>query len=248
MYTIEQAMSVVNAQPTLVAFLAICTYAFGFWQYGTSMYMQFRNKKCPFYFWQHAWYFGHDLTFVLLFSQWFNVIDFWLFKVLWAGCVAFVGIEIWSLYMVVKNERDEDFGRYYKGGRIGEGRAWIRGILGYAAGFLLFQVIRLGIGDPMCLVLMFSTNVTLAIATQFRAEEIGESQRGMKSLAVATFLGTALSFAPPGIGFFSTVIAPLSGTWFYVLGAFSLACAGRLCYLAFTLPKRSRSRNAVDAA
>lgn len=237
MYTIDQAMSVVNADPGLVAFLAICTYAFGFWQYGTSMYMQYRNKKCPFFFWQHAWYFGHDLTFVLLFGQWFNLIGFWLFKVLWAGCVAFVGIELWSLYMTVKNERDEVFGKYAEGGRIGEGAAWARGLLGYAAGFLLFQVIRQGIGDPMCLVLMFSTNVTLAVAAQFRAEEIGGRQRGTLSLAVATLLGTALSFAPPGIGFFSTVIEALREPWFYVLGAFSLLCALRLCYLALALPK-----------
>lgn len=100
----------VHAQPSVLVAMAFLTYGFGFAQYVTSMVMQRRNRDCPFFFWQHAWYFGHDLTFVLLFQQWFFQVDFWLFQVLWAECVAFVGIEIYSLYLTVKNERQAVWG------------------------------------------------------------------------------------------------------------------------------------------
>lgn len=235
MYTIDQVMRIVEDHKTLLVILAFTTFIFGFLQYITSMVMQIRNKQGPFSFWMHCWYFGHDLTFVLLMRQWFNL-EFWLFKVLWAGCVVFVLIELYSLFLTVKHERHEFWGKYYKNGKISVNKAWIRGIAGYAAGLLLFQVIRLGIGDPMCLVLMMSTNATLAIAIQFRSEEIRGKQPGAIALALFTLLGTILTFSPPNIGFFTTAVPALDHTWFYILGVFSVLCSVR--YLVLSLKQR----------
>lgn len=237
MYTIEQVMSIVNDQKSLIVVLAFVTYLFGFSQYITSMVMQIRNKQGPFDFWMHCWYFGHDLTFVLLFKQWFFDVDFWLFKVLWAGCVAFVLIELYSLFLTIKNEKNEMWGKYYKDGRISVKSAWTRGLIGYAAGFLLFQVIRLAIGDVMCLVLMMSTNATLAIALQFRAESMQKKQPGAILLAIFTLLGTIFTFSPPGVGFFATVVSSLNHPWFYVLGAFCILCSIRYLLLAIRFNK-----------
>lgn len=100
------------------------------------------------------------------------------------------------------------------------------------------MVIRLAIGDVMCLVLMMSTNATLAIATQFRLEEVGFRQKGIIPLTWFTLLGTILTFSPPGIGFFATSVPALNSTWFYVLGCVSVLCAIRYLIVAYRLPKQ----------
>lgn len=237
MYVISDVMQQVDANTTLVVLLAFATYGFGFVQYFSSMYMQVKHKECPFYFWQHCWYFGHDLTFSLLFHQWFVEIGFWLFEVLCIGCMCFVAIEIFSLYSTVKNERQETWGKYYGNKQVSEKQGWIRGILGYVIGFSLFMIIRLAIGDPMCLVLMMSTNATLAIFAQFRLEEVGKRKKGILVLSWATLFGTTLTFCPPEIGFFSTCVRVLNAPWFYCLGALCIICAVRFLVISYKLPK-----------
>lgn len=239
MYSISDVMAQVNANPALIVSLAFATYIIGFIQYGASMYMQVKNKQCPFYFWQHAWYFGHDLTFSLLFSQWFFVMDFWLFKVLCVGCMCFVGIEIFSLYRSVKFERNEIWGKFYNG-NVSEKSAWLRGILGYILGFALFQLIRLAIGDVCCLVLMMSTNAMLALAAHLRAEEIGVRQKGTRFLAWFTLLGTILTFCPKGIGFFASAVVVLNAPWFFILGGICVLCALRFVVISYKLPSESK--------
>lgn len=226
--------------------MAFITYGFGFLQYGASMWMQVKNKQCPFYFWMHAWYFGHDFTFAFIcFNQWFFEIDWWLFKVLCIGCMAFVCIEIFSLYQTVKNERQEVFGRFMGGAPVSERYAWMRGLIGYAIGVLLFQGLRVTVGDPMCLFLMMSTNTTLALMVQRRYDEIGSYQPGMKFLAVFTLLGTIFTFAPRGIGFFATVIDPLNNPMFFAVGALCVATSIRAVWLAWRLPAGERAKSAL---
>lgn len=88
----------------------------------------------------------------------------------------------------------------------------MRGIGLYAIGFVLFMTIRAAIGDVMCLVLMMSTNATLAIATQFKLEANKTRQPG--SVWLGWFIGSVFTFAPPGIGFFATAVAALNQPWF----------------------------------
>ncbi len=237
MYTIDQVMSVVYADQTTVVIAALLTYIFGFIQYGTSMYMQVRNKQCPFYFWMHCWYFGHDIVFSCLFYQWFFEIGFWLFEVLCIGCMAFVCIEIFSLYRCVRYERQEVFGKYYQGGEVSVKAAVVRGIIGYAIGALLFCCIRLVLSDMMCLILMASTNAILALMIQFRFNEIGKRQPGTILLAWMTLFGTLFTFAPAGIGFFTTCIAALNQPAYYIIGVMCVICAIRAIWLAYRLPK-----------
>ncbi|PJM79817.1 hypothetical protein [Bifidobacterium scaligerum] len=236
MYTIDQVMQVIYANPMFAVTASFITYGFGFVQYGASMFMQVRNRRCPFYFWMHCWYFGHDITFSLLFHQWFVEIGYWLFEVLCVGCMCFVLIEIFSLYQSVRNERQEIWGGYYAGRAISERSAWMRGIAGYAIGALLFCCIRLIIGDVMCLILMASTNAILALMVHFRSEEFGIREPGTILLAWATLLGTVFTFAPKGIGFFATLIAPLNTPAYYAIGVLCVACSVRAVWLAHTLP------------
>lgn len=232
MYTIEQVMTQISNQPIQIVLFAFITYGFGFLQYFSSMYLQVKDKECPFYFWQHCWYFGHDLIFSLLFYQWFITIDFWLFKVLCIGCMIFVGIELFSLYYSVKYERQHIWGKF-SDKEVTEKDAWIRGISGYIIGAILFATIRFAIGDVMCLVLMMSTNATLAIVSQFKLEETRVTRKGIIPLAWFTLLGTIYTFMPPGIGFFTSAVTVLNQPWFYILGTLCVICAARFLMLSY---------------
>lgn len=238
MYTIQQAMSIVWAHQTTVVIAALLTYFFGFVQYGTSMYMQIKHKECPFYFWQHCWYFGHDIVFSFLFNQWWHEIGFWLFKVLNIGCMMFVCIEFVSIYYAVKYESDWNWGKYFKGGKVpSQKKAWIMAIAGYAIGTVLFVTARKIIGDPMCLVLMMSTNVTLALMARFNLQERKYTRKGNKLLAWATLIGTIFTFCPPGVGFFTTVIRVLDNPYYYILGVLCVITSIRYIYISYKLPK-----------
>ncbi len=236
MYIIKEAMDIVMTNQTFVIIAAFITYGFGFIQYFSSIYMQVKHKQAPFYFWQHCWYIGHDMTFSLLFRQWFYEIDFWLFKVLCIGCMIFVGIELFSLWFAVKYERQEIWGKYTHK-EVTEKEAWVRGILGYIVGIILFASIRLAIGDVMCLVLMMSTNATLALAAPLRLEEVGVQKKGIRVLSWATLFGTIFTFAPSGVGFFATVIQVLNAPWFFLVGIVCVLSAARFVYLSYKLPK-----------
>lgn len=237
MYTIQQVMHIVYQNQTAVIIMALMTYAFGFAQYITSMVMQVHDKEAPFYFWMHAWYFGHDLTFSLLFHQWFYVVHFWLFEVLWAGCVVFVGIELFSLFYSVKYERNIIWRKFLKHD-VTLNQGWLYGICGYILGFALFFLIRLGLGDQMCLILMMSTNAILALAVSFKLQEMGDRRFGTIMLGWYTLFGTIFTFMQKGYGFFATLIQPLDGTWFSVLGVICVVFAIRYLVIAYRLPRR----------
>lgn len=245
MYTINQVMQIVYRYPAAVITMALLTYAFGFAQYITSMMMQVKDKEAPFYFWMHAWYFGHDLTFSLLFYQWFTEVHFWLFELLWAGCVIFVGIEIFSLYYSVKYERNIIWQRYLKQ-NVTLASGWRYGICGYGLGFALFFLIRLGLQDPMCLILMMSTNAILALALSFKLQEIGDRRFGTVMLGWYTLFGTIFTFMPKGYGFFATLIKPLDGAWFSVLGVICVVFALRYIWYAYHLPRQSQVREGMQ--
>lgn len=238
MYTIQELMALVNVNPNFFVVAAFITYGFGFWQYLTSMYMQIRNKECPFYFWQHCWYFGHDITFSLLFNMWWKEIGFWLFKVLNIGCMIFVLIEFVSLYYAVKYEKNWNWGKYFNGRKVPMNKAWMLGIAGYIMGAMLFAVIRKLIGDPCCFFLMTSTNCTLALMCRFNTKERRYRRRGTRMLAIATFFGTIFNFLPKGYGFFASIIPGLHQPAWYILGFFCILTCIEFLYTAFTLPTK----------
>lgn len=238
MYTIEQVMSQIHAENSIVVYAALVVYGIGFLQYFTSLFMQIKHKECPAYFWQHCWNFGHDLIFALLFYQWFVTIDFWLFKVLCLGCIAFVGIELFTLYYTIKYERQHVWGKY-SSKSISTKEAWIRGLVGYAIGAILFALIRLAIGDVMCLVLMMSTNVIAALMSHLKLEESRQSRKSTILLSWLLIVGTIFTFMPPGIGFFTSAINSLHSPWYYALGLLSLLSAIRFTILSYKFRSQS---------
>lgn len=228
MYTISEVLARIQANPNGIAIAAMLVYAFGFLQYFTAMAVQRRERRSPWFFWQHAWYFGHDLTFVLLFHQWFYEVDFWVFKLLWVGCVAFVFIELVTLAFTVRYERDELWGKY-AAGSVSVRAAWIRGLAGFALGFALFWLIRIAIGDPMCLALMMSTNFMVAVFPLLLVQERQSRWGSSVLLGIFVIGGTLFTFSPPGIGFWTSAAVVFDQPWFYSLGV--IAVGGSIWYV-----------------
>lgn len=248
MYTIEQGIQLINADPMLFVTAAIVTYGFGFAQYLTSVWMQVKNGTCPFFFWMHCWYFGHDMTFAFVcFPMWFFQVKFWMYDVMCIACMLFVCIELYTFYRAVRYERQEIFGRFTNGKEVTVRYALTRGILGYAIGFALFVALRHVVGDPFCLFLMMSTNATLALMVHRRYDEYGEAKRGAKFLAWFTLLGTCFTFAPAGIGLFASFVPPLNCWQFYMIGIICIVCAARAVWLSYKLPKAADLQQIIDA-
>lgn len=238
MYTIEEVQMVIQNDPVSLCVAVIIVWVAGFIEYFYSMALQIREHKSPFGFWQHAWFFGHDLTFVLLFSLWFKVVDYWIFKVMWAGCIGFVCIEFISLYLTIKYDRQEVFGKFTNG-EITVKRAWIRGLSGYALGWVLFYLLHIGIGDPMLFALMMSTEVVAAIGPAFTMEMRGSRYGASWVWGVVVVIMTIITFAPQGIGLWATVAEVFRQPWYYCLGAVSIICAVRYLLVMKKLPKKT---------
>ena len=247
MYSIEQVLSSLNESPTKIAILAILVFTIGFVQYFEGLRITIRDKRSPLYFWQHAWYFGHDLTFLLLFPFWFFTVDHWLFKILCIGCGAFVLIELLVLHLAVKYERQQIWGRYYDT-EVSPAEAWKRGILSYAIGFTIFYTVRLAINDTMCLALMMSTNATVAIAPAFLIQERRDHKGTSTLLAALILTGTAYTFMPPNIGLFTTLSPTFHQPWFYSLGALCLCSSAYYFTLSIKYSRKAQPSDTRPAA
>lgn len=247
MYTIDQIMHTVETDPTglVTAMFIVFGSAFGIYFY--SLWLQFREKKAPFYVWQHAFYFAHDVNFVFLFDTMFNQTGFWIFKLMWAGCVAFIFIEILSLYLAVKNERQEVWGKYVHDGKVTEKQAWQMGIFLYIAILAIVTCIRIGTGDVMCFFLMMLTNAITAIMPSFLVQERNSREGHSIILSFFIMINVSLTFAPQGIGMWATLAPVFREPWFFALGAISLLFAIRYLVVQLRLPKKGLLPNGQKA-
>ena len=237
MYTIGEVVSHIQANPVGFSIAAIAVWIIGFSQYSYALAVQIKEKRSPWHFWQHAWYFAHDLVFVSLFYQWFDVVDFWAFKVMWAGCIVFVFIEIYCLYRSVKYERQELWGKYSKG-PISERHAWTRGIIIYLFALALFALLRIGLGDPMVLALTMSTNFMVAVAPLTLVQQRRSRWGSSVVLGYFVIIGTLFTFSPPQIGYWSRSADIFDQPWFYLLGAIAIVGAVWNVVLLHRLPRK----------
>jgi hypothetical protein len=60
----------------------------------------------------HAYYFGHDFTFALLFRHFYNDVGNWIFDMMSLMCAAFSLFELFGLWIAAKNERQHLWGQY----------------------------------------------------------------------------------------------------------------------------------------
>lgn len=240
MYSIDSVMSWVwDNQGTTIALALIC-YSVGFANYACSLWMQLKNKDSVFPFWTHCWYFGSDVAFgVILFRQWLDI-GWWFWIALGAFNMVFVFVELWTLYITVKNERQAIFGKYINGRPVSMRYAMTRGLMSYAVGVLLFQSIRMVIGDPMCIVLFTTTIALEGVTVPMRLSETGTYKRGMRLLSIVNVLNVALCFAPYGIGYFPTLLPSVLDTpWYRLAGAVVLGFCIYGVYVAWVKNPRA---------
>lgn len=245
MYTVQDIALAAQTNSTAIAIACILVWVVGFLQYFTAVSLQLKEKRSPWWFWQHAWYIGHDLTFVIFFNKWFKIIDFWTFKVMWAGCLVFVGIELFTLYRIIKDpgERQEVFGQWNgKNKEVTTGQAWARGLIGYALGFAIFITLTYAIGDPCCFFLTMSTNFIVAIFPALLARRRGSRQGHSMLLGIFILLGTINTFCPK-INMWYNLAPVFQEPWYYVLGCIAILGCINYFYVLAKLPKKEALPN-----
>ena len=239
MYTIQDIGYSCQTNAKAVSIACILVWVVGFLQYFSVVYLHVSEKKNPWWFFMHAWYIGHDFTFVLFFNKWFNIIDFWAFKVMWAGCIVFIGIELFTLYSTIKNEeeRNEVFGVYTGGKLVTTGQAWARGLIGYAFGIFLFYTLTVALRDPCVFFLTMTTNFIAAIFPAFNASKAGNRRGHSLLLGIFMLLGTINTFMPVTNMWYN--LAPcFREPWYYAFGVVAIiGCINYFVTLA-KLPKK----------
>lgn len=243
MYTIDQVMETVNTDPMGLIIACFIVFGSAFFIYFISLALQIREHKAPFYVWQHAVYFAHDVNFVCLFDVMWNQTGFWLFKLMWVGCIAFIFIELFSLYLAVKHERQDIWGKTVHDGPVTEKQAWMKGIFLYLAMLAILTCVRIGIGDVMCFFFMMCTNAITAFMPSFLAQERGSREGHSILLGVFILINCSLTFAPQGIGMWATLAPCFREPWFFALGILSILFAIRYIVVLARLPKKEALPN-----
>lgn len=224
LYTVQSVLD--NIDPILTEYLGIVlfTYILPFIGYSAVHYISIKTKDSPWYFWMHAYYFGHDLTFTLLFHHFCSDVGNWIFAMMSVMCAAFTLFELFGLWIAVKNERQHLWGQFYKK-PVTFQQGLVRGGLTYLFNFVLVFSLYFALQDMMMLILMLSTNVVVCCGTASMIERhIARGNiLGRKTsyfLVVLSTLGSALvTFLPPGWGMWTTATRFFDAPWFYILGA-----------------------------
>lgn len=238
MYTIDDIMYTVNTDPMGIAIAMFIVFGSAGVIYFYSLWLQFKEHKAPFYVWMHAYYFAHDVNFVCLFDIMWNQTGFWVFELMWVGCVAFIVIELISLYGAVKYERQDIWGDTVHDGPITEKQAWAKGLFLYAFMLIICTCVRIAIGDVMCFFFMMTTNALTAIAPGFLAQKRGSREGSSIVQVIFIIINVTLTFAPQGIGMWATLAPCFREPWFYVLGLVSLFFAIRYLVILLRYPKK----------
>ena len=220
-YNADAFVEKVIQHPEVMIPVMVIGMGFGFIEYIYCAIMTRRNGTSPFPVHMHTYYLAHDFLFVLLFKQWFFEYDSVVYQFMWMGMVAFNLFEIYSLYITVKYERQEAFGKYYdQPVTERQATAWVVGMTLFC--FVLMCTVRAFTNDKLMLIVFISTNVMMDISPALLTMQKRVRYKHSLGLAFFIVLGTIATFLPSGLGQYTTGAGDFfSRSLFYLLG---IAC------------------------
>lgn len=234
---VEEIMNAYATNPRLWLISAIA-FAIGYVQYIYSFRLVIRERCAPFPVWMHTFYFAHDLTGAVVFFLLAQQHDFfWFFT---ATCIALLvwnGFEVFNLYMAVKVERQEIWGKFYD--RPVTEKQAVQRILGQIAlMFVVVNLFRVFMNDEVMFKWFAFTNILIAVAPGYLWEE-RRSRRGTAvGLAIVNLVCAIYTFLPPGYGMWTTASAYFDQPWFYITGVIVSLFALRNLVLLLQYPPK----------
>lgn len=231
---------VINSYTNNLTLLYISAFAFaiGYLEYIYSFRLVLRERCAPYPVWMHTFYFAHDFTGAVVFFRLAQQYDyFWFFS---GACIALLiwnCFEIFNLYMAVKVERQEIWGKFHDS-PVTERQA-IQKILGQiAVMFIVVNLFRVFMNDVVMFKWFCFTNILIAVAPGYLWAE-RKSRRGASvGLSIVIFIGTVNTFLPPGYGMWTTASPYFDQPWFYIAGVIISAAALRNVILLLRFPAK----------
>lgn len=236
---IEEIMNAYATNPRLWVISAIA-FAIGYMQYIYSFRLVLRERCAPYPVWMHTFYFAHDFTGAIVFFLLAQQYEFfWFFTATSIALVIWNLFEVFNLYMAIKVERQEIWGKFYDQ-PVTERQALLR-ILGQIVLFLaVVNLFREFMDDDVMFKWFAFTNVLMAVAPGYLWNE-RKSRRGTAvGLAIVNLVCAIYTFLPPGYGMWTTASSYFDQPWFYLTGVVvSLYALRNLVMLLNYPPKTS---------
>lgn len=230
----------IHSYSTKPALLWISAFAFliGYLEYIYSFRLVLREKLAPYPVWMHTFYFAHDLTGAIVFFRLAQQHDFfWFFTAASIALVIWNCFEVFNLYMAVKVERQEIWGKFY-GAPVTERQAVLR-ILGQIALMLcVVNLFRVFMNDEVMFKWFAFTNILIAVGPGFLWEQRKTRTGASVGLSLVILVGTINTFLPPGWGMWTTALSYFDQPWFYITGVVVSAYALRNVLVLLRMPPK----------
>lgn len=207
------------------------TFLFGYVQYIYSFRLVLRERKGPFPIWMHTLYLAHDFTGAVVFYLLAQQHDwFWFFSATSIALLVWNGFELFNLYMAIKVERQEIWGRFYAA-PVTERQALLRIVGQVALFFAVVNLLRAFMDDTVMFKWFVLTNIVMCVAPGFLWNERQSRSGSSVGLAVILVLTAINTFLPPGFGMFATASGFFDQPWFYITGLVVTAFAVRNLFM-----------------
>jgi hypothetical protein len=222
----EELMRSYSSNPTLL-WLSAFTFLIGYLEYIYSFRLVLREHSAPFPVWMHTLYLAHDATGAIVFLQLARQHHyFWFFTLASIALVIWNGFECFNLFMAVKVERQDIWGKLYDG-PVSVGSAVYRIAAQIVLMVAVVNIVRVFMNDTAMFKWFALTNVVMVVGPGMLWNERRSRKGSSIGLAIVILVGTVNTFLPPGLGMWTTASPYFDQPWFYIAGVVVSAIALR---------------------
>jgi hypothetical protein len=234
----EEIIHSYSHNPNLLWISAIA-FAIGYLEYIYSFRLVIRERSAPYPVWMHTFYLAHDATAAVVFYLLARSHDyFWFFSLASVALLIWNAFELFNLYMAVKVERQEIWGKFYdKPVTVAQA---VRRIVGQVALMLVIvNLFRVFMNDEVMFKWFAFTNILIAVAPGYLWNERRSRRGSSVGLSIVILVGTVNTFLPPGYGMWTTASTYFDQPWFYVTGVVVSAYALRNVLMLLGFPAKA---------
>lgn len=226
---------------TNLIIISAFTFLIGYLEYIYSFGLVIKERKAPYPIWMHTFYLAHDFTGAVVFfmlaknNNWF-----WFFTTASIALLIWNCFELFNLYMAVKVERQEIWGKFYDS-PVTSRQAILRIIGQVALMAVVVNLFRVFMNDEVMFKWFAFTNILIAVAPGYLWNERKSRKGSSIGLAIVIFIGTVNTFLPPGYGMWTTATKYFDQPWFYITGVIVSAYAFRNVIMLLRFPVKEKN-------
>jgi hypothetical protein len=219
--------------------LSVIPYVGGFIIWVYFYWLPIRDGRLPVPFWLFTFWFAHDVTGAFWFASLADAHEnFWFFR--WTSNALFVWtiIEIIGMCIVIRFARQDVWGKYHSTA-VTQKQAAFHVIAEIVVMFSVVNLLRVYMNDDVFFKWFSLTNAVLAIGPWYLLKERRSREGSSVALLTIIVIIVAQTFAPPGLGMFTTASPEFDTPWFYIAGVTFTALAVWNLMTLLRLPKQA---------